>query len=299
MSHADLTVVGDSDQSIYAFRGATIRNIIEFEQDFPSARTIVLEQNYRSTQNILTAANSVIEENAGRRKKNLWTDQGGGEQITLYVADDEREEARYIGRQIDALVDDGRSAGDIAIFYRANAQSRALEDQLIRVGLPYRVVGGTRFYERRGIKDAIAYLQGVTNPADEINLRRILNVPKRGIGDRAEAAIAMLAERERIGFGEALRRAEEAPGIATRSLNAVRTFVAMLDDLQQMAADGAGPADLLETILQRSGYYAELQGSDDPQDESRLENLAELVSVAAEFEAQMEEADALAREYEE
>src|SRR5699024_9918980 len=181
--------------------------------------------------------------------------------------------------------------------YRANAQSRALEDQLIRVGLPYRVVGGTRFYERREIKDAIAYLQVVTNPADEINLRRILNVPKRGISDRAEAAIAMLAERERIGFGEALRRAEEAPGIATRSLNAVRTFVAMLDDLQQMAADGAGPADLLETILQRSGYYAELQGSDDPQDESRLENLAALVSVAAEFEAQMEEADALASEY--
>ena len=295
---ADLTVVGDSDQSIYAFRGATIRNIVEFEQDFPTARTIVLEQNYRSTQNILSAANSVIEENSGRRKKNLWTDQGEGEQITLYVADDEREEARYIGRQIDALVDDGRSAGDIAIFYRANAQSRALEDQLIRVGLPYKVIGGTRFYERREIKDAIAYLQVLTNPADEINLRRILNVPKRGIGDRAEATVAMLAERERIGFGEALRRAEEAPGIATRSLNAVRLFVAMLDDLQEMAADGTGPADLLEAILQRSGYYAELQGSDDPQDESRLENLAELVTVAAEFEAQMEEADAVASEYE-
>ena len=295
---ADLTVVGDSDQSIYAFRGATIRNIIEFEQDFPSARTIVLEQNYRSTQNILTAANAVIEENRGRREKNLWTDQGEGEQITLYVADDEQSEARYIGRQIDALVDDGRRAGDIAIFYRANAQSRALEDQLIRVGLPYRVVGGTRFYERREIKDAIAYLQVLANPADEINLRRILNVPKRGIGDRAEAAIAMLAERERIGFGEALRRAEEAPGIATRSLNAVRTFVAMLEDLQEMAERGDGPAELLEAILTRSGYYAELQGSDDPQDESRLENLAELISVAAEFEAQMEELDALASEAE-
>ena len=295
---ADLTVVGDSDQSIYAFRGATIRNIIEFEQDFPSARTIVLEQNYRSTQNILTAANAVIEENQGRREKNLWTDQGEGEQITLYVADDEQSEARYIGRQIDALVDDGRRAGDIAIFYRANAQSRALEDQLIRVGLPYRVVGGTRFYERREIKDAIAYLQVLANPADEINLRRILNVPKRGIGDRAEAAIAMLAERDRIGFGEALRRAEEAPGIATRSLNAVRTFVAMLEDLQAMAERGDGPAELLEAILTRSGYYAELQGSDDPQDESRLENLAELISVAAEFEAQIEEADAVASELE-
>ncbi|WP_114856512.1 UvrD-helicase domain-containing protein [Brachybacterium sp. YJGR34] len=296
---ADLTVVGDSDQSIYAFRGATIRNIIEFEQDFPSARTIVLEQNYRSTQNILTAANSVIEENAGRRKKNLWTDQGAGEKITLYVADDEKSEARYIGRQIDALVDSGRSAGDIAIFYRANAQSRALEDQLIRVGLPYRVVGGTRFYERREIKDAVAYLQVLANPADEINLRRILNVPKRGIGDRAEAAIAMLAERERIGFGEALRRAEEAPGIATRSLNAVRTFVAMLEDLQELAAAGTSPAELIEAILSRSGYYAELQGSDDPQDESRLENLAELISVASEFEAQIEEADAVASEAEE
>ena len=295
---ADLTVVGDSDQSIYAFRGATIRNIVEFEQDFPTARTIVLEQNYRSTQNILSAANSVIEENSGRRKKNLWTDQGAGEKITLYVADDEKAEARYIGRQIDALVDDGRSAGEIAIFYRANAQSRALEDQLIRVGLPYRVVGGTRFYERREIKDAIAYLQVLANPADEINLRRILNVPKRGIGDRAEAAIAMLAERERIGFGDALRRADEAPGIATRSLNAVRTFVAMLEDLQEMAEKGEGPAELLEAILTRSGYYAELQGSDDPQDESRLENLAELISVAAEFEAQIEEADAVASELE-
>lgn len=296
---ADLTVVGDSDQSIYAFRGATIRNIIEFEQDFPSARTIVLEQNYRSTQNILSAANSLIEGNEGRRKKNLWTDQGAGDQITLYVADDEQAEARYIGRQIDALVDDGRNAGDIAIFYRANAQSRALEDQLIRIGLPYRVIGGTRFYERREIKDAVAYLQVLSNPADEINLRRILNVPKRGIGDRAEAAIAMLAERERISFGEALRRAEEAPGIATRSLNAVRTFVSMLDDLQEQARSGEGPAELLEAILTKSGYYAELQGSDDLQDESRLENLAELISVAAEFEAQVEAADAAASEFEE
>ena len=293
---ADLTVVGDSDQSIYAFRGATIRNIVEFEQDFPSARTIVLEQNYRSTQNILTAANAVIEENTGRRKKNLWTDEGAGEKISLYVADDERGEASYIGRQIDALVDGGRRASDIAIFYRANAQSRALEDQLIRVGLPYRVVGGTRFYERREVKDAIAYLQVLINPADEINLRRILNVPKRGIGDRAEAAIAVLAEQERISFGEALARADEAPGIATRSLGAVRTFVAMLEDLRGLVASGAGPAEVLEAILQRSGYSEALQRSDDPQDESRLENLAELVSVAGEFEAQQEALAAAASE---
>ncbi|MFC0675850.1 UvrD-helicase domain-containing protein [Brachybacterium hainanense] len=296
--HADLTVVGDSDQSIYAFRGATIRNIVEFEQDFPTARTIVLEQNYRSTQNILTAANAVIEENQGRRRKNLWTDHGEGEKITLYVADDEQSEARYIGRQIDALVDAGRTAGDIAIFYRANAQSRALEDQLIRVGLPYRVIGGTRFYERREIKDAIAYLRVLTNPADEINLRRILNVPKRGIGDRAEAAIALLAEQDRISFGEALRRAEDAPGIATRSLSAVRRFVDMLEELGAVLAGGAGPAEVIEAILQKSGYYEELQKSDDPQDESRLENLAELVSVAAEFEAQMEAVAAAGSEFE-
>jgi DNA helicase-2/ATP-dependent DNA helicase PcrA len=296
--HADLTVVGDSDQSIYAFRGATIRNIVEFEQDYPSARTIVLEQNYRSTQNVLSAANAVIEENQGRRKKNLWTDQGAGEKITLYVADDEQAEARYIGRQIDALVDSGRRASDIAIFYRANAQSRALEDQLIRVGLPYRVVGGTRFYERREIKDAVAYLQVLANPDDEINLRRILNVPKRGIGDRAEAAIALLAEQDRISFGDALRRAEEAPGIATRSLNSVRTFVSMLDDLRELYAQGTGPAELIEQVLQRSGYYAELQNSDDPQDESRLENLAELIGVAGEFEAQAEAAAAAASEFE-
>lgn len=295
---ADLTVVGDSDQSIYAFRGATIRNIVEFEQDFPTARTIVLEQNYRSTQNILTAANAVIEENEGRRKKNLWTAEGEGEKITLYVADDEQSEARYIGRQIDALVDSGRSAGDIAIFYRANAQSRAIEDQLIRVGLPYRVVGGTRFYERREIKDAMAYLRLLSNPADEINLRRILNVPKRGIGDRAEAAVALLAEQERIGFADALRRAEDAPGIATRSLGSIRTFVSMIDDLRQLVVEGQGPAAVLEAILTRSGYEADLQGSDDPQDESRLENLAELVSVAAEFEAQVEAGEAAASEFE-
>ncbi|MDO5663217.1 MAG: UvrD-helicase domain-containing protein [Brachybacterium sp.] len=294
---ADLTVVGDSDQSIYAFRGATIRNIVEFEQDFPSARTIVLEQNYRSTQNILSAANAVIEENDGRRKKNLWTAEGAGEQITLYVADDEKSEARYIGRQIDALVDAGRKAGDIAIFYRANAQSRALEDQLIRVGLPYRVVGGTRFYERREIKDAMAYLRVLSNPEDEINLRRILNVPKRGIGDRAEACVALLAEQERIGFAEALRRADDAPGIATRSLGSIRAFTQMLDELRELVASGTGPADVLEAILQRSGYYDELSGSDDPQDESRLENLAELISVAAEFEAQVEAGEAAASEF--
>lgn len=295
---ADLTVVGDSDQSIYAFRGATIRNIIEFEQDFPSARTIVLEQNYRSTQTILSAANAVIKENQGRRPKKLWTDQGEGQQITLYVADDEQGEARYITRQIDALIDEGAKAGDIAVFYRANAQSRALEDQLIRVGLPYKVVGGTRFYERREIKDAIAYLRVLTNPADEINLRRILNTPKRGIGERAEAAVSVLAEQERISFGEALERASEAPGIATRSLGAIEKFVSLMSRVREKVEKGEGPSDVLEEILSESGYYASLQSSDDPQDESRLENLAELVSVAADFEADLAAAEAAASEFE-
>lgn len=295
---ADLTVVGDSDQSIYAFRGATIRNIIEFEQDFPSARTIVLEQNYRSTQTILSAANAVIKENQGRRPKKLWTDQGDGQQITLYVADDEQGEARYITRQIDALIDEGAKAGDIAVFYRANAQSRALEDQLIRVGLPYKVVGGTRFYERREIKDAIAYLRVLTNPVDEINLRRILNTPKRGIGERAEAAVSVLAEQERISFGEALERASEAPGIATRSLGAIEKFVSFMSRVREKVEKGEGPSDVLEEILSESGYYASLQSSDDPQDESRLENLAELVSVAADFEADLAAAEAAASEFE-
>ncbi|WP_058235846.1 UvrD-helicase domain-containing protein [Devriesea agamarum] len=295
--HVDLTVVGDSDQSIYAFRGATIRNIIEFEQDYPRARTIVLEQNYRSTQNILTAANAVIEANPGRRKKNLWTDHGAGDKITLYVADDDQAEARYISQQIDALIDGGRQAGDIAVFYRANAQSRALEDQLVRVGLPYKVVGGTRFYERREIKDAIAYLRVLVNPADEINLRRILNVPKRGIGDRAEAAVALLAEQERVAFGEALERAEEAPGIATRSLGMIRNFTALLAELRELVDRGEGPATVLDAILQRTGYEAELRASDDPQDESRLENLSELVAVAAEFETEQQAGAAAESEF--
>ena len=295
--HADLTVVGDSDQSIYAFRGATIRNIIEFEEDFPTARTIVLEQNYRSTQTILSAANSVISENTGRRAKRLWTDQGDGPKITVYVADDEAAEARYITRQIDSLIDDGRKAGDIAIFYRANAQSRALEDQLMRVGLPYKVIGGTRFYERREIKDAIAYLRVLSNPADEINLRRILNVPKRGIGDRAEGAVLAFAEQERIPFSEALDRADEAPGIATRSLSAIRKFTAMMAGLRDKLEQGEGPADLLESILADSGYDDALRSSTDPQDESRLENLAELIAVAGEFEADQAAAEAAASEF--
>ncbi|GEO95876.1 DNA helicase PcrA [Kocuria turfanensis] len=281
---AELTVVGDSDQSIYAFRGADIRNIVDFEKDYPQARTILLEQNYRSTQNILTAANAVIAKNKARRDKRLWTASGDGAKITGYAAENEHEEARFIAEEIDRLQDeDGYRPGDVAVFYRTNAQSRSLEEILMRVGLPYKVVGGTRFYERKEIKDALSYLRSIVNPDDDINVRRIVNEPKRGIGDRAEGAAAALAERERISFMDALRRADEAPGMATRSLNAVRAFVQLMDDLASVA-EASGAATVLEAVLEQSGYLAALRGSSDPQDESRVENLAELVAVVREFE---------------
>ncbi|PRY60083.1 DNA helicase-2/ATP-dependent DNA helicase PcrA [Knoellia remsis] len=283
---SELVVVGDADQSIYAFRGATIRNIIEFEEDYPDARTILLERNYRSTQTILTAANAVISRNASRRKKNLWTDSGQGAPVVGYVGDNEHDEASFVARTIDTLGDEhGVRPGDVAVFYRTNAQSRALEEVFVRVGLPYKVVGGTRFYERREVKDALAYLRVLSNPADTVNLRRILNVPKRGIGDRAEAVIAALAERERIPFVAALGRPEDAPGIATRSVTAVKGFTALLEELGKVRDDeDAGVADLLEAIVEKSGYLAELRASHDPQDETRIENLAELVAVAREFD---------------
>ena len=281
---AELTVVGDADQSIYAFRGATIRNIVEFETDYPQARTILLEQNYRSTQTILTAANSVIARNPDRRAKNLWTDSGAGPQIVGYVADNEHEEARYIATEIDRLVDAGTIIpADVAIFYRTNAQSRALEEVLIRVGLPYKVVGGTRFYERREIKDAIAYLRAVINPDDSVSIRRILNVPKRGLGDRAEAMLAAHAERERISFGAAVDDHENVLGLATRSMANVQAFAELISGLRELADSGATPAEVLDAALDRSGYLAELRASSDPQDASRVENLAELHAVAAEF----------------
>ncbi|MER7073686.1 DNA helicase PcrA [Terrabacter sp. NPDC000476] len=281
----ELCVVGDSDQSIYAFRGATIRNILEFEQDYPDARTILLEQNYRSTQRILRAANSVIARNEGRRAKNLWTDSGDGPMITGYVADNEHDEAAFVAKQIDDLAAEGDvRPGDVAVFYRTNAQSRAIEEVLVRVGLPYKVVGGTRFYERREVKDALAYLRVISNPTDTVNLRRILNTPKRGIGDRAEACVAALAERERIPFVAALGRAEDAPGIATRSVAAIQGFTALLEKLRGVYDAGDGVAALLEATIEESGYLAELRASHDPQDETRIENLAELVAVAQEFD---------------
>ncbi|MBC2933705.1 DNA helicase PcrA [Nocardioides sp. zg-1228] len=281
---SELMVVGDADQSIYAFRGADIRNILDFEQDFPDATTILLEQNYRSTQTILSAANSVIGNNRGRKPKRLWTDAGEGARIVGYVADDEHDEARFVSEEIDRLADEaGVRPADVAVFYRTNAQSRVFEEVFIRTGQPYKVVGGVRFYERKEVRDALAYLRMLVNTADEISLRRVLNTPKRGIGDRAEACIAALAERDRITFWEALTRAADAPGLATRSLRNIEGFVAMVQELQSMVEADERPDVILESVLERSGYLAELEASDDPQDGTRVENLAELVAVAREF----------------
>ena len=354
---AELTVVGDSDQSIYAFRGATIRNIEEFERDFTGARTILLEQNYRSTQNILSAANAVIARNTGRRAKNLWTASGDGALITLDAADSEHDEARFVVGEIDRLADSGVEWGDIAVFYRTNAQSRALEELLVRQGIPYRVVGGTRFYERREIKDALAYLQVISNPDDTVAARRVLNVPKRGIGAKAEEAIAAHAAHYGISFGAALRHlwlragcpagegegidvdalarsaspdeasagsslsassgeaagenpaasetadesvaaapasspaetatetAPEVLGITPRAAKSAAAFWGLIETLRAAEARGASQGDILEEVLDRTGYLAELRRSEDPQDASRVENLAELHSVAGAFAA--------------
>ncbi|MCW2899440.1 MAG: ATP-dependent helicase PcrA [Streptosporangiaceae bacterium] len=285
---AELCVVGDADQSIYAFRGATIRNILEFERDYPSATTILLEQNYRSTQTILSAANAVIERNSDRKPKKLWSDQGAGHEIVGYVADNEHDEAAFVAQEVDRLTDDGEIIpGGVAIFYRTNAQSRVFEEVFMRVGLPYKVVGGVRFYDRKEVRDLLAYLRVLANPEDTVSLRRILNVPKRGIGDRAEACVEAYASRERISFWQALRRPEDVPALATRSSNAVREFVALLDDLRA-TAQGTTPAELIETVLVKTGYLAELEASRDPQDETRVENLRELEAVAREFEERLD-----------
>ncbi|MEV4317503.1 DNA helicase PcrA [Actinocrispum sp. NPDC049592] len=282
----ELCVVGDADQSIYAFRGATIRNIEEFERDYPQATTIMLEQNYRSTQTILSAANAVISRNEGRKDKRLWTDHGDGEKIVGYVGDNEHDEAAFVAGEIDKLVDQGDARnGDIAVFYRTNNQSRVFEEIFIRLGLPYKVVGGVRFYERREVRDALAYLRVLANPEDTVSLRRILNVPKRGIGDRAEAVVATHAEQERISFNAAMRKAVtgQVPLLNPRSEKAIAGFVELLDSLRSQLDDGLGVAELLEAVIDQTGYQAELEESEDPQDATRLDNLRELVTVAREF----------------
>jgi DNA helicase II / ATP-dependent DNA helicase PcrA len=285
-SAAELVVVGDADQSIYAFRGATIRNIEEFERDFAGARVILLEQNYRSTQNILAAANAVVSRNPGRIPKNLWSDAGDGPPITGYVADSEHDEAAFVAEEVDRLADAGEAApGQVAVFYRTNAQSRVFEEVFIRSGLPYKVVGGVRFYERREVRDLLAYLRLIANAGDEVSLRRVLNTPRRGIGDRAEEYVAALANRDRIGFAAALARPDDVPGLPARSARAIEGFNELMDALRAMATAGSPVGDLADAILDRTGYVTELQASSDLQDASRIENLTELVSVAREFDA--------------
>ncbi|ACC42959.1 DNA helicase PcrA [Mycobacterium marinum] len=284
---AQLCVVGDADQSIYAFRGATIRNIEDFERDYPDATTILLEQNYRSTQNILSAANSVISRNSGRREKRLWTDAGAGELIVGYVADNEHDEARFVAEEIDALAErDEITYNDVAVFYRTNNSSRSLEEVFIRAGIPYKVVGGVRFYERKEIRDIIAYLRVLDNPGDAVSMRRILNTPRRGIGDRAEACVAVYAENTGAGFSDALVAAAEGkvPMLNSRAEKAIAGFVELLDELRGRLDSSEGDlGELVEAVLERTGYRRELESSTDPQELARLDNLNELVSVAHEF----------------
>ncbi|HJL89306.1 MAG TPA: DNA helicase PcrA [Acidimicrobiales bacterium] len=280
--HRNLCVVGDSDQSIYRFRGADIRNILDFETAFPDATVVVLDQNYRSTQTILDAANAVITRNAGRTPKELWTDTGPGESIVAYRAGDEEDEARWVVERIRSLcTGDGFRWSDMAVFYRTNAQSRVIEERLVRSGVPYKVVGGTRFYERREIRDAMAYLKLAANPADEVAAKRVLNVPKRGVGDTSVRRIDALAEATGCGFLEALYRCSEA-GVSGRAVGGVRSFLELHETLIGRVDDG--PAAVLEAALAGSGYLDELTAEHSVEADGRLENLAELVGVARDFD---------------
>ena len=278
---ASLTVVGDSDQSIYAFRGADIRNITEFERDFPGAEVILLEQNYRSTQNILDAANAVIGNNFDRKAKNLFTEIGTGDEIVGFTGYSAHDEAQFVADQVVALSSEGFPYSDMAVFYRTNAQTRALEDILIRSGIPYRIIGGTKFYERAEIKDVMAYLVAIANPADSLALRRILNTPRRGIGPATETALVSYADKHGITLREALRHCEEL-GLGPKVTGAMVSLAKALDDAEAVALKEA-PVRTIETILQSTGYLTLLQASRDPQDEARAENVQELIAVTREF----------------
>ena len=282
---AELCVVGDADQSIYGFRGATIRNILQFEVDYPNATTVLLEQNYRSTQNILTAANAVITKNVSRKEKNLWTDSGSGALLTGYIAENEHDEARFIAEEIRQLQRDEKSQpGDTAIFYRTNAQSRVFEEVFMRSALPYKVVGGLRFYERREVKDLLAYLRVLANLEDEISLRRIINVPKRGIGDTSLDYIDQFARENGISFWQGLLRASQAQGLPGRAAQAIQDFTSMISALNVLVEAKTRPSVIVEAALEQSGLLKELADSTDPQDEVRVENLKELVAVSMEYE---------------
>jgi DNA helicase-2/ATP-dependent DNA helicase PcrA len=285
MPPAELCVVGDADQSIYGFRGATIRNIMQFELDYPNATTVLLEQNYRSTQNILSAANAVITKNVSRKEKNLWTDSGSGALLTGYVAENEHDEARFIADEIRQLQRDEKSQpGDTAIFYRTNAQSRVFEEVFMRSALPYKVVGGLRFYERREVKDLLAYLRVLANVDDEISLRRVINVPKRGIGDTSLDYVDLFAQEQGISFWQGLLRCSEVSGLPTRAAQSIQEFTSMMSALHVLVEAKTRPSVIVEAALEQSGLLKELADSTDPQDEVRVENLKELVAVSMEYE---------------
>jgi DNA helicase-2/ATP-dependent DNA helicase PcrA len=283
-SRRNLSVVGDGDQSIYAFRGATVRNILDFEADYPDANVILLEQNYRSTQTILSAANAVIANNLERKPKNLWTAIGSGHPIIRYQAENEHDEAAYVAQEVERLHDHGAGYGQVVVFYRTNAQSRVLEEVFVKAGLPYKVVGGVKFYDRREVKDLLAYLRAVVNPLDTVSLRRVLNVPRRGIGETSERAIDRFAEEEGIPFGEALRRAGEVPGLGARQARAAGDFVAVLDELRTGVEEGRSPAVLVQDAWTVSGLMRELEADTSIEGQGRVENVRELQSVAEEYE---------------
>ncbi len=285
LAPAELCVVGDADQSIYGFRGATIRNILQFELDYPNATTVLLEQNYRSTQNILNAANAVITKNESRKEKNLWTDSGSGALLTGYVAENEHDEARFVADEIRALQRGEKSRpGETAIFYRTNAQSRVFEEVFMREALPYKVVGGLRFYERREVKDLLAYLRVLANLEDEISLRRIINLPKRGIGDTSLDYVDQFARVQGISFWAALLRCSEATGLPARAAHSIQEFTSMVSALSVLVEAKTRPSVIVEAALEQSGLLKELADSTDPQDEVRVENLKELVAVSMEYE---------------
>ena len=282
---AELCVVGDADQSIYGFRGATIRNILQFEVDYPNAATVLLEQNYRSTQNILNAANAVITQNESRKEKNLWSDAGSGAPLIGYVAESEYDEAEFVKSEIRSLQDMGHSnPGDTAVFYRTNAQSRIFEEIFMRAAIPYKVVGGLRFYERKEVKDLLAYLRVLANPNDEVSLRRVINFPKRGIGDRALEEVEIFSQAQGISFWHALLRVSEATAVPNKAAQSIGQFTSMLTALAVLVEAKTKPSVIIEAVLEQSGLLIELEASTDPQDEVRVENLKELVSASMEYE---------------
>jgi len=286
-THRNLCVVGDSDQSIYKFRGADIRNIRDFEKDYPDARVIVLEQNYRSTETILEAANSVIAHNTRRTPKNLWSDRGEGVPLIRYEAEDEHDEAGFVVDEIERLQADGFNLGDIAVFYRTNAMSRVIEDVFVRRGVPYTVVGSVKFYDRKEIKDAVAYLKTLVNPSDEVSVKRVINEPRRGIGSTTVAHVDRFAQANGIAFFEALRRADDIPQLNTRAQTAVAEFVALIDLLGEKAAAG-GVTEAVSAVLSDTGMLASLEAEKTVEAMGRVENLRELLSVATEFETSNE-----------